>query len=263
VDLISGLYSWARRTGRVPHDIKPALGVTKYREQGRERFLSGEELARLGEVLREAETVGLPWVIDEDNENAKHVPKKNRITKVSPFATAAIRLLLLTGCRLREILNLRWEEYDRERGMLLLPDSKTGRKPVVLSTAAMALIDSLPRAGDYVITGRAPEQARRDLKRPWEVIRARAGLGKVRLHDLRHTFAATGAGSNLGLPVIGKLLGHKNTETTNRYAHLAAEPLRTAANAIASQLAAKIAEKPSVQENGGDVIHANFKRVHR
>ena len=125
------------------------------------------------------------------------------------MATAALRLLLLTGCRLREILNLRWEEFDRERGMLLLPDSKTGRKPVILSGAAIAVLEGIPRTGDYVIAGLRPERARRDLKRPWEAIRHRAALGPVRLHDLRHTFAATGAGSNLGLPVIGKSPGHR------------------------------------------------------
>ena len=106
--------------------------------------MSADELGRLGDALREAETVGLPWVVDETSPKAKHVRKNNRITKVSPFATAAIRLLLLTGCRLREILNLRWEEYDKDRGMLLLPDSKTGRKPVILSGAAMAVLDALP-----------------------------------------------------------------------------------------------------------------------
>jgi integrase len=256
VILISGLYSWAARNGRVPEEIKPARGISKFREQGRERFLTSEEVGRLGEALREAETVGLPWVIDQTNPKAKHAPKKNRITKVSPDATAAIRLLLLTGCRLREILNLRWAEYDQERGMLLLPDSKTGRKPVVLSSAAMALLNALPRAGQHVIMGKDSDQARRDLKRPWEAIRQRAGLGPVRLHDLRHTFAATGAGSSLGLPIIGKLLGHKNVETTNRYAHLAADPLRAAADAIAGHLAAILGEDRS--REGGQVIRANF-----
>jgi hypothetical protein len=128
VALLSSLYSWAADRGKVPKGLNPARGITRYREKGRERFLSSEELARLGDALREAETVGVPWVIDEQSPKAKHVPKDNRRTKVSPYATAALRLLLLTGCRLREILNLRWEEFDRERGMLLLPDSKTGRK---------------------------------------------------------------------------------------------------------------------------------------
>ena len=260
VALLSSLFSWAAGRGRVPKDLNPARGITRYREQGREKFLSGEELARLGDALREAETVGVPWVVDESSPKAKHVPKDNRRTKVSPYATAALRLLLLTGCRLREILNLRWEEFDRERGMLLLPDSKTGRKPVILSGAAIAVLESIPRAGDYVIAGLRPENARRDLKRPWEAIRHRAALGPIRLHDLRHTFAATGAGSNLGLPVIGKLLGHKRAETTSRYAHIAADPLKTAADAIASKLAAKMGEPAVAAKDGCKVIEADFKR---
>ncbi len=158
VALLSSLFSWAAGRSKVPKDLNPARGITRYREQGREQFLSSEELARLGDALREAETVGVPWIIDESSPKAKHVPKDNRRTKVSPYATAALRLLLLTGCRLREILNLRWEEFDRERGMLLLPDSKTGRKPVILSGAAIAVLEGIPRAGDYVICRLAPRK---------------------------------------------------------------------------------------------------------
>jgi integrase len=244
IALLSAVFSWAARLGEVPEHANPVRGITRFRGQGRERFLSSEEIVRLGEALREAETVGLPWTIDDTRATVKHVPKKNRRTKVSPFATAAIRLLLFTGCRLREILNLRWEEFDRERGMLFLPDSKTGRKPVILSGPALAVLENLPRTGDFVIAGQRANRARHDLKRPWEVIRQRAGLRPIRLHDLRHSFAATGAASNLGLPVIGKLLGHKRAETTSRYAHIAADPLKIAADAIASQLAAKLGDQP-------------------
>jgi integrase len=258
VALLSSLFSWGAGRGKLPKDHNPARGITRFREQGRERFLSSEELARLGDALREAETIGVPWVVDETSPKAKHVPKDNRRTKLSPYATAALRLLLLTGCRLREILNLRWEEFDHERGMLLLPDSKTGRKPVILSGAAIAVLESIPRAGEYVIAGLRPENARHDLKRPWEAIRHRAALGPIRLHDLRHTFAATGAGSNLGLPVIGKLLGHRRAETTSRYAHIAADPLKTAADAIASKLAAKMGEPSVAAKDGRRLIEADF-----
>jgi integrase len=259
--LISALYTWAARVGEVPDGLKPARGITRFREQGRERFLSSDELARLGDTLREAETIGLPWVVDESNPKAKHVPKRHRRTRVSPIATAAIRLLLLTGCRLGEILNLRWEEFDRENGMLLLPDSKTGRKPVILSGAAVAVLNSIPDTGDYVVSGKYPDRARRDLKRPWEAIRQRAGLDRMRVHDLRHSFAATGAGSNLGLPVIGRLLGHKRAETTSRYAHMAADPLKAAADKIASNLAAKMGEPIGPRRRAGKAPRADFKRA--
>ena len=130
-----------------------------------------------------------------------------------------------------------------------------GRPPL-----AIAVLESIPRAGDYVIAGLRPEKARRDLKRPWEAIRHRAALGPIRLHDLRHTFAATGAGSNLGLPVIGKLLGHRRAETTSRYAHIAADPLKTAADAIASKLAAKLGEPAVTAKHSSKVIEADFER---
>ena len=131
VTLLSGLYSWAAKAGEVPEDLRPTRGITRFQEEGRERFLSTDELGRLGEALREAKTIGIPWEVDEAKPTAKHAPKpENRRYVISPYATAAIRLLLLTGCRLREILHLKWEYVDFERGMLFLPDSKTGRKPV-------------------------------------------------------------------------------------------------------------------------------------
>lgn len=239
--LLSGLFSWAARIGAIPEGLTPAKGITKYREEGRERYLTVDELGRLGDALREAETVGIPWHVDETRPTAKHAPKpENRRVKISPAATAAIRLLLFTGCRLREILHLQWTEVDFDRGMLFLADSKTGRKPVVLSSAAVAVLEALPRMGRYVVPGTNPFLPRHDLQKPWATVTKRAELDGVRLHDLRHSFAAVGAGSGLGLPVIGKLLGHRNLETTARYAHVDADPLRAAANRIADQLAAAL-----------------------
>jgi integrase len=88
----------------------------------------------------------------------------------------------------------------------------------------------------------------------------RTMMGPFRLHDLRYTFAATGAGSNLGLLVIGKLLGHRRAETTSRYAHIAADPLKSAADAIASKLAAKVGGSAVAAKDSGQVVHASFKR---
>lgn len=146
--------------------------------------MSGDKLERLGAAIREAETVGVPWEVDETKPISKHVQKTGRVTVISPFAAGAIRLLLFTGCRLREILNLRWAEVDFGRGMLHLPHSKTGR----LEPPALAVIAALPRAGDYVIHGDSPTQPRSDLKRPWTVVTRRAGIEGLRLHDLRHSF---------------------------------------------------------------------------
>lgn len=168
---------------------------------------------------------------------------ENRKTVYPPQITGAIRLLLLTGCRLREILNLHWSEVDTERGLLHLPDSKTGRKVVFLSGAALNVLASLPRRGACIIPGDHPDKPRHDLKKPWKHIRKEAGLEDVRLHDLRHTHAPIGAASGLGLPIVGKLLGHKSTATTQRYAHLADDPVRRGAEVIGAELEKALAPK--------------------
>jgi integrase len=137
-------------------------------------------MVRLGKVLRLAETEGLPYEVDEDGPNARHAPKpENRCVKLDQFATSAIRLLLLTGCRLREILHLEWAHVDLERGMLLLSDSKTGKKAVILGPLVLEILAGLPRVGRFVIAGASAsskdETPRADLKRAWIRIRNAAG----------------------------------------------------------------------------------------
>ncbi|MDB5508770.1 MAG: integrase [Hyphomicrobiales bacterium] len=240
---LSSMYTWANKQGLVPEGFNPARGVVKFREMRRERFLTSDELRRLGDTLRLAETTGLPYAVDEGAEKAKHAPKpENRTTLVSPYAVGAIRLLLFTGCRLREILHLRWAEVDIERAALFLPDSKTGRRTIILGTPALRVLETLPRLGPFVIPGDDPMKPRSDLKRPWTAIRKHAGLEGLRIHDLRHSFASVGAGSGLGLPVIGRLLGHAQASTTARYAHLADDPLRRASEAISQKIAGEMGD---------------------
>lgn len=204
-------------------------------------------MARLGEVLRLAETEGLPWEPDPEKPEVrrKHAPKaENRRVKIDPFAVAAIRLLMLTGARLREVLNLEWSHVDFERGLLRLPDSKTGKKTIVLGGAALLLLEGLPRAGRFVIAstsaGSKDERPRSDLNRPWRAVREAAGLPELRIHDLRHSAAAVGAGAGLSLHQIGGLLGHTQARTTAKYAHLAADPQRRAADLIGNEVAAAL-----------------------
>lgn len=254
--VIAKMYTFASRAGLVPEGMSPSRRIDKFKEHRRERFLTTDELERLGAALREAETSGIPWEIDEAEPNVKHLAKpEKRFTKVSPFAAAAIRLLLFTGCRLREILHLRWDHVDLERGLLFLADSKTGRKTVILNAPAIAVLTSLQRLGSYVIAGNDPEKPRADLKRPWEAVARRAGLSGVRLHDLRHTYASFGAGGGLGLPIIGKLLGHTQASTTQRYAHLDHDPLRRASEQIGGQIAAALEG-----EKGGAVLYFKGSR---
>lgn len=249
--LLSSVYNFASGLGEIPEGLNPARRVARFKETARERFLGIEELERLGQAIREAETIGLEWDVDETSPKAKHIPKAVRTTKVSKSAAAAIRLLILTGCRLGEILTLKWEYVDFNRAALFLPDSKTGKKTVILNAPALAVLSGLDRVGPYVIPGDNIEKPRSDLKRPWAAILKRAGLSAVRLHDLRHTYASFGAGSGLGLPIVGKLLGHSQPSTTARYAHLDNDPLRKAAERIGAELATALGENFS---HGAEVV---------
>ena len=245
VAIISSMFGFALRRGLLDSEHNPARGIDKYHEEHRERFLSSDELERLGAAIREAETVGVPWEIHTE-KNAKHLRKDKRETVISEAAAAALRLLVFTGARLREILHLKWEHVDFERGLLLLPDSKTGKKTIVLNAPALSVLGGLDRIGKYVIAGDSAgtddERPRSDLKRPWALVKRHAKLDGLRLHDLRHNFAAFGAGGGMGLPIIGKLLGHTQPQTTARYAHLDADPLRKASNTIGAGLAALMGE---------------------
>jgi len=249
VEFISSVYRYAATCNHVERGFNPAALVKAYREHRRERFLSTAELARLGDSIREAETRGVPWVVDETKLNAKHTPQKNRQTVIDRHAAAALRLLILTGARLREILLLRWEHVDFDRGVLLLPDSKTGRKAVVLNAPALSILANLPRQDDFVIAGYTKDKPRADLNRPWRAVCRYAKLEGVRIHDLRHTHASIGVGFGLGLPIIGKLLGHTQPATTARYAHLDNDPLRRASDKIGNRIVAAM----------GDTLRCNSK----
>ena len=199
-----------------PEGVNPCRFVKKYPEQKRERFLSDDEYRHLGAALRDAEREGF----------------------ASPAAIAAIRLLMLTGCRSGEILSLRWEQVDPDRGELRLPDSKTGARIVHLGEPAIAVLRGLQRSedGPWVIPGQKRGAHLAFLHGPWYRIVERAGIGNLRIHDLRHSFASGGLLVGEGLPMIGKLLGHNKVQTTARYAHLANDPVKSAANRIATRI---------------------------
>lgn len=252
--VIKAMFSWAIDLGLLPDGApNPALGVEAFKEKGRERFLSSVEMQRLGNALRLAETEGLPWQVKVDGPGAKHLPApEKRKAHFDVHTVAAIRLLLLTGARVREILDLEWQHVDFERGMLRLPDSKTGAKVIVLGAAALSVLDGLPRVGRYVITsssaGTANEKPRADVNRLWRAVRREAGIEGTRLHDLRHSNAAVGAGAGLSLHQIGGLLGHSQASTTKRYAHLAADPQRRAADMIGAEISAALGLGSNVVE---------------
>jgi integrase len=219
--LASTIFSFAANDLEwIPRHEHPAVGIKRFQEKKRKRYLSQQELARLGTSLARGESGLLE----------RHISK---------YATAMIRLLLLTGARHHEILCLRWAEVNFERGCLELNDSKTGEKDIHLPPPALEILSGLPReeSNPFVIVGRKPGAHLVNIKDPWSLIRKDAGLDDVRLHDLRHSFASVGARSGLSLPVIGALLGHRETATTARYAHLSDDPLKTAVDSIGEEIA--------------------------
>jgi integrase len=231
--LLSHMLSVAEQWGERPEGSNPCHQIDRYPERKRERFLNADELRRLGQALEAADG------------------------QVHPSALAAIRLLVLTGARLTEILDLRWEWIDFDRGIARLPDSKSGAKNLYLPGSALHLLRSLPRiqGNPHVLPGDRPGARLIGIQKMWQRLRREAGLENVRLHDLRHSFASMGAGAGLGLPIIGALLGHSQAATTQRYAHLAADPLRQASNLIGSELAKAMSSpvEPGDHDTGRDV----------
>ena len=218
--LISKMFNLAEQWDYRAPRTNPAYLIKKFPEERRERFLTDEELARLGKVLNEAE----------------------RTRTEQPQAIAAIRLLLLTGCRLNEILSLRWDDVDLSSGLLRLPDTKTGAQTRPIDAQIVAYLRSLPwrEESKFVVPGRSGEKPWVNLSKPWRRIRRAAGLEGVRIHDLRHTHASIAVQNGISLPIIAKLLGHRQTATTERYAHLSNDPVRRASETVTNHLAAHI-----------------------
>ena len=209
--VLSKMFSMAEVWGWRADGSNPCRHVKRYREFARERFLTPEEADRLGAVLREAE-------------------------HDMPAAVTAFRLLLLTGCRLSEIRTLRWEQVKAD--VIELPDAKTGGRVVPLGPEARAVLAAIPRAADnpWVIAGRRSGAPLANLHRPWSLIRKRAGLEDVRIHDLRHSFASRALALGESLTMIGRLLGHTKVQTTARYAHLARDSMQSAAARVTESI---------------------------
>ena len=201
----------------------PCKGVARNQEEAKERFFSQAELAAISDALED-----YPGV-----------------------AADCARLIMLTGCRPAEAMHSQWTEFDSEPLFWVKPSAHTKQRKthkLPLSPPALELIDRLRqrRKSDaaWVFPGQNPGEPLAALWHVWHFVRKRAGLGKdARVYDLRHTFASVGAGGGLNLPIIGRLLGHTQSRTTQRYAHLADDPLREAAEKIGAVISG--AGKPS------------------
>lgn len=215
--LLSKMFNLAERWGWRADGSNPVRHSQRNKEHARERYLSPDELARLGNALDRAE----------------------RECIALPEAVAVIRFLALTGCRRGEALNLRWDYIDFERRLARLPDSKTGPKTLRLPAGVMAMLSEMATVrtdNPYVFPGKLDSSPLTDITTPWNRIRLLAGLTDFRMHDLRHTHASIGVSAGLSLPIIGKLLGHHNTATTQRYAHLADDPVAEASDMIGESI---------------------------
>ena len=193
VDILVKMFNLADAWGWRPAGSNPCRGIRRFKVKKHERFLTQEELYRLGQALRAAPGERL----------------------ASRHAAAALRLLVLTGCRRNEILGLRWDDLNFDTGEMRLPDSKTGTRMVSLTTAVADVLKDLPRTPDspWVFPGKTKGARLVNINDSWERVRRRAALDGVRLHDLRHTFASRALALGESLPMIGDLLGHRMVNT--------------------------------------------------
>lgn len=217
VGLLGGIFAYAVDCGMI--EMNPIVGVKRFADKKGNRYLSQQELMALGEALRNAES---------ENEN--------------PSALAILKLLVFTGARKGEIETLKWSEVDFASCYLKLADSKTGQKAIPLNAGAMQVLGDQERlfGNEHVFPAHRGGRYYQGTPKVWSRIRSSAKLDDVRLHDLRHSFASIAVSGGASLPIIGALLGHAHSATTQRYAHLSDDPLRAASDAVGNKIAASL-----------------------
>ena len=218
--VLSKMFSLAEAWGMAPASGNPCRFVLRYREGRRERFLSEEEYRRVGRALCALEAEG----------------------PVQARAAAALRLIMLTGCRVGEVLTLRWSDVDRKSGEFRLRDAKTGARMVPLTPTASQLLAGIVRVrrSPWVFPGSRPDRHLFQLASFWHRVRERAEAEDVRIHDLRHSYASRALALGLALPMIGRLLGHTDIGSTARYAHLSRDAEKIAVARVGDSIEADI-----------------------
>lgn len=237
--VLSSFFNWCERLGLRSQNSNPCKGVPRYSKHASTRYLSEPEFERLGRALAQAELDGVVNVTDKDGNS--------RDVSVSTTALRIIRLLALTGARLNEIRSLRWDAIDSTVSVARLKESKTGAKVLPLARVALDVIEAVPRlaTSEYVFPAEGTRGKRgrhfQNVSRTWFLVRRAAGLTDVRIHDLRHSAAGVAASAGTSLPIIGKLLGHSQAATTQRYAHVSAHPAAQTATLIGDRIASALA----------------------
>ena len=224
VGLLGGIMTFA--VSRQLRADNPVRGVKRYADKKGETFLSASELGKVGAALTALETAG-----------------------ANPSAVAIIRLLAFTGARKSEIASLRWAEVDLDRGYLRLGDSKTGAKVIPIGAPACEVLASVTavEGSAFVFPAASGKSHFQGVEKVWQNVRVDAGFPNLRLHDLRHSFASVGLARGDALPVIGAILGHADVKTTSRYAHLADDPVKVAANGISKSVQAAFSGQASAE----------------
>jgi integrase len=254
LQLISSLYGKAAKAKHISRNVNPAKWVEKFEEFGCERYLSEAELIRLGDAILIAETTGIPYTPPEvkPGGKSKYIPRQRPAYVISANAANAIRLLALMGTRLRENLDAKWTDVDFELGFLRRP-TKVGFRPILIPEMGMEILRRMPKIGEYIFPQDSdPTRPKSDVSKQWRAVLRFAGLGKVRIHDLRHSFASvailTGGSS---LEIVGSLLGHTQTKTTKRYAHIGESPARRVLEKSANLIGNALDRRRTPDENEG------------
>jgi integrase len=228
--VVRDIMKLAERRELRPRNSDPTEDIKRAQEKKRRRFLTPSELGKVGVALRDLEAEG-------------RVPK---------LEAAALRLLMLTGCRMREVLGLRWQNIDRERGLVHLDDAKAGERSFPLTAPVLEVLGKLDRDGELLFPHpRKPGRPIHDLRYYWVPVVERAGIEWARIHDLRHSVGAWSASSGDSMLLVGAILGHKSASSTARYAHLRNDPVREAAERMATGIAAAL--DGSADDEGAEV----------
>lgn len=231
VGLLGGIFSFAIDLGLI--DINPVHGVKRFPDKKGHRYLSPQEIANLGVALSEAKEKGL-----------------------NPQAINILKLLIFTGARKGEIEALKWREIDFDRQYLRLEDSKTGQKNLPLNAPALEILSAISRlvGSDYVFPAFRGNGFYEGTPKVWRNVRSLAGLEDVRLHDLRHSFASVAVSDGASLPIIGALLGHTDSATTQRYAHLHDDPIKATSDMVGNRINALM------QPSDANVVHLKERK---
>jgi len=265
VQMVKAFFYWLERGGLFS-GTNPARNIELYAESPRERFLTVEEMARLGQALRAAETVGLPPAPkhkeESDRKRARNAGSSRQrarnagmfsseLQPANPIAVAALRFLMFTGWRETEALTLQWSSVNLSTGVATLGDTKSGKSVRAIAAPALKVLAALPRmkGSPYVFPGRDSMHPLREIQRLWYAARHTAKLDDVRLHDLRHSVASFAGAQGYSLFLIGKLLGHKTARSTERYAHLADDARKIMADDVGETIRGAMDSDPDIQSD--------------